>query len=184
MLCTLIGSPRVQADACFKKCKSRKYKFRKIQNANASSMEPRFKKYKFICFIEGFKNGPFSGICDQYPMKKNQEFSARVLLQSYRPLQTFYRSRFSSRRERLQNLQCSEDSLQVSPSSSSVVSLFEMISTEYCRVRIVLVCFSTTNILSHTKLQLRSYGVFSLTQHFLNLQEILLKSDPHDVYTI
>ena len=138
MLCTLIGSPRMQADACFKKCKFRKYKCRKIQiqiqmpaqwnlvlrNTNSYALQKASKMPLSVAFVINISRGP---------------------------LQTFYRSRFSSRRERLQNLQSSEDSKQVSPSSSSVVSLFEMISTEYCRVRTVLVCFSThTSYLSQT----------------------------------
>ena len=65
MLCTLIGSPRVQADACFKKCKFRKYKFW---------------KYKFRGFVEGFKNVPFISICDQHILRKKIKRFLRMFL--------------------------------------------------------------------------------------------------------
>ena len=60
-----------------------------------------------------------------------------------------------------------------------------MISTEYCRVRIVLVCFSTTNKLSHTKLQLRSLGVFLINVAFYkSFGSSVHKRDPHDIHNL
>ena len=43
-------------------------------------VQARFKKYKFICFIEGFKNVSFSGICDQYILRKRIKSFLRVFL--------------------------------------------------------------------------------------------------------